>query len=285
MEPTEGKRATSEENQLGERSSRTAGIIAIVFIAIAVSLAASGIAVWITVGSQLGKEKGKPAYEGYAYRMKASDGVKLHMLVTEPDKVTLDAVRGNVSASPFYGINGGFFYNGRLLSMALVNDQPVGGSAGAYGSGSENVRVPRGTLVWDGAEDRLSVQVLSNPKELQVSDRDHYWAQGGISMKPKEEAGWRKQIEDELAPFPDDARLRTAAVYDTEGRLYLVVTDTKTTLAQFRTAIIHSIPMIEDGIFLDGDGSSQLRSFEASLSGDGRRVEQMIRLVRPNEKP
>ncbi|MWC31219.1 phosphodiester glycosidase family protein [Paenibacillus sp. MMS18-CY102] len=284
MQPSEGKGATPLGDRKEERPSKAAGIIAIVFIAVAVSLAASGIAVWITTGSQQMRENNKPDYDGYAYELKQSGSVKLHTLVTEPERVTLEAVRGNVSASRFYGINGGFFYNGQLLSIAVVNDQPVGGQAGAYGSGADNMRVPRGTLVWDGVKDQLSVQVVSNQAELAVSDRDHYWAQGGISMKPKDEAGWQQQIEKELAPFPDDDRLRTAVVYDAEGHLYLIVTSTKTTLAAFRVAIIASIPTIEDGIFLDGDGSSQLRSFEASLSGDGRRVEQMIRLARKDEK-
>jgi hypothetical protein len=34
-----------------------------------------------------------------------------------------------------------------------------------------------------------------------------------------------------------------------------------------------------DGIFLDGDGSSQLASGSAKLDGEGREVFQMLRIV------
>ncbi|MBD3918353.1 phosphodiester glycosidase family protein [Paenibacillus sp. PR3] len=207
----------------------------------------------------------------------------MHALVTEPSKVTLEAVRGNVANSIYYGVNGGFFFNGMLLSIAVINDQPVGGKPETYGSGNSNVKFARGTLVWDGAANQLSVQVVSNAADLKVTDRNHYWAQGGISMRPTDESGWRQQVDAEQAPYPDDNRLRTAAVYDKDGKLYLIVSQTKTTLAIFRKAILEAYGEMEDGIFLDGDGSSQLRAFEATLPGDGRQVEQMIRLKNPGE--
>jgi hypothetical protein len=207
----------------------------------------------------------------------------MHALVTEPSKVTLEAVRGNVAGSPYYGVNGGFFYNGMLLSMAVINDQPVGGKPEMYGSGYSNAKLARGTLVWDGAANKLSVQVVSTADDVKVTDQAHYWAQGGISMRPSDDASWRQQADAEQAPFPDDDRLRTAAVYDKDGKLYLIVSQTKTTLRIFRQAILEAYGNMEDGIFLDGDGSSQLRAFEATLPGDGRGVEQMIRLKNPGE--
>jgi len=268
----------------GKEKGRAAWIAAIVLLAVALSSAAAGIAIWLTAAlTGHHGTNGKPAYDGYTYVREEAEGIVMHALVTEPSKVTLEAVRGNIANSIYYGVNGGFFYNGMLLSMAVINDQPVGGKPDTYGSGNSNVKYARGTLVWDGAADQLSVQVVSNAADLKVTDRSHYWAQGGISMRPHDAAGWRQQVDAEQAPFPDDKRLRTAAVYDKDGKLYLIVSQTKTTLAIFRQAILEAYGEMEDGIFLDGDGSSQLRAFEATLPGDGRPVEQMIRLKNPGE--
>jgi len=212
----------------------------------------------------------------------AENGMELHVLRALPSNVTLEPVRNNVAAAPFYGINGGFFYEKALLSMAVVNDVPVNGPAGHYGSGSVNAKYARGTLVWDGALNKLSVQVARQAAELEVTDRAHYWAQGGISMSLGRDASWAEQAAKENAPFPDDDRLRSAAVFDEDGDLFLVVSATKGTLAEFREAIVERVGegRLANGIFLDGDGSSQLRSREATLSGDGRPVVQMMRLIR-----
>ncbi|MDG0790962.1 phosphodiester glycosidase family protein [Cohnella ginsengisoli] len=98
------------------------------------------------------------------------------------------------------------------------------------------------------------------------------------------DATWHDQAVAEHAPFMDEPRLRSGAVYDEEGRLYLVVSENRGTLADFRAAILELLggqgrPALADGIFLDGDGSSQLRSREASLTGDLRPVVQMISLL------
>ncbi|GFN31787.1 hypothetical protein PCURB6_20470 [Paenibacillus curdlanolyticus] len=274
---------TEMEPNKPNRRGRAVSILAVVIVAVSLSLAASGIAIWLTQGSSKQQDVGHKLYDGYTYERKNVNGIMLHAIVTEPQKITLDVIHGNVSTSPYYGINGGFFYNGSLLSIAVINDQPVGGKPNDYGSGYVNMKVPRGTLVWDGIDKTLSVQVVSRADELKVSDRDHYWAQGGISMSLSDEQLWRKQLEKELAPMPDEERLRSAAVYDTKGTLYLIVSQTKTTLANFRSAIKEAFGPLEDGIFLDGDGSSQLHAYEAALPGDGRPVEQIIRLKKPDE--
>ncbi|MBB6729945.1 hypothetical protein [Cohnella zeiphila] len=212
----------------------------------------------------------------------APGGMVLHFLRTRPGNVLPEEIGSNVVVSPYYGINGGFFYESSLLSLAVVNDRPVGGEPGAYGSGGENVKYARGTLVWDGATDRLGVQVVRQASELQVTDRGRYWAQGGISMSLGRDDVWAEQAALENAPYPDEDRLRSAAVYDRDGNLYLVVSSSKGTLAAFREAILACIGNggLADGIFLDGDGSSQLRSRERRLSGDNRPVLQMLRIVR-----
>lgn len=212
----------------------------------------------------------------------ASNGMKLHVLMTRPADVSLETINNNITLSGKVGINGGFFYGEQLLSIGVVDSIPVNKEIGSFGTGSENVKYARGTLVWDGASDQLSVQVASKATELKVKDHTRFWAQGGISMSLGDDARWVEQTVKENAPFPGDDRLRSAAVYDEAGMLYLIVSETKGTLATFREAIIQTVGegKLVDGIFLDGDGSSQLLSSDASLPGDNRPVVQMIRIVK-----
>ncbi|MEV5024628.1 hypothetical protein [Paenibacillus sp. LPE1-1-1.1] len=212
----------------------------------------------------------------------ATNGMTLHVLMTRPADVTLETINNNITLSGKVGINGGFFYGEQLLSIGVVDSIPVNKDIGSFGTGSENVKYARGTLVWDGASDQLSVQVASKASELKVKDHTRFWAQGGISMSLGDDARWALQTVIENAPFPGDDRLRSAAVYDEAGMLYLIVSETKGTLASFREAIIQTVGegKLVDGIFLDGDGSSQLLSSDASLPGDNRPVVQMIRIVK-----
>ncbi|REK76629.1 hypothetical protein [Paenibacillus paeoniae] len=212
----------------------------------------------------------------------AANGMKLHALVTKPAFVTLEVVRENVTLTDKVGINGGFFYGETLISMGIVNGRSINGASNEYGSGGENMKYARGTLVWDGAIDSLSVQILSTASEVKVRDHTRFWAQGGISMSLGDEAGWEKQTAVENAPFPDELRLRSAAVYDDAGMLYLIVSETSGTLRDFRAAIMESIGAgrLVEGIFLDGDGSSQLLSKEIKLAGDNRPVLQMLRITK-----
>ncbi|MFX3634700.1 MAG: hypothetical protein ACE3L7_12755 [Candidatus Pristimantibacillus sp.] len=219
----------------------------------------------------------------YTYElMKASNGMELHVLKVKPSNITLTAINNNVALTPNYGINGGFFYEQSLLSIAIVDSIPVNGAIGDYGSGNENAKYARGTLVWDGARDELSVQVVSKASELKVKDHTRFWAQGGISMSINDEANWAEQAALEQAPFPDEDRLRSGAVYDRHGMLYLVVSSTKGSLDLFRDAILEQVGggQLEDGIFLDGDGSSQLQSADAVLTGDNRPVVQMMQIIK-----
>ena len=219
----------------------------------------------------------------YSYYSETSpSGMKLHVLQTKPAYVTLETINDNVTLVGKVGINGGFFYGNQLLSIGVVNSLPVNKEIGNFGTGIENVKYARGTLVWDGASDALSVQVAGNASEIKVKDHTRFWAQGGISMSLGNDGQWIQQTVKENAPFPEDNRLRSAAVYDNAGALYLIVSETKGSLDVFREAIIDSIGngKLVDGIFLDGDGSSQLFSSEAALPGDNRPVVQMMRIVK-----
>ncbi len=210
----------------------------------------------------------------------ASNGVRLHALRTSPANVELRAIATNVTDTNEYGMNGGFFWNGDLLSIAVIGDRPLKGQPHDYGSGWTNIDVPKGTLVWDEASQRFSIQVTDAANRLQVTDRKRYWAQGGVSMSLNDEAGWRAQARKENMPVMDAPRLRSAAVYDRQQALWMIVSDKPCTVEAFRTAIRETIApgQLVDGIFLDGDGSSQMRSAEVTLRGDTRAVYQMMAL-------
>jgi hypothetical protein len=217
----------------------------------------------------------------YVYEQFAADnGISLHIVRTEPENIHLQFIDNNVSATDIVGVNGGFFWEKQLLSIAVHNDQPVIGTRGALGTGWFNAKYARGTLVYDANADKFSVQVANDAGQLIVTDRSQYWAQGGISMNLRDDDGWRVQAELEAIPVPYDQRLRSAMSYDEAGRVYLIVTDVKCTAADFRQAILAygdgEKHRLIDGIFLDGDGSSQLSTREAKLTGDGRPVLQMI---------
>lgn len=284
--PTGAQAAERPEGQRGRRILR----VGVILLAFAAALALLAFLMLRTGDGRTGLQAkpipNPPSHYDYGTAT-AANGMTLHYLETAPANVTLTVVRDNVAIAPYYGINGGFFYDSSLLSMAIVDGVPAAGhgsASGGFGSGAENVKYARGTLVWDRKSERLSVQVASKAGELDVTDPAQYWAQGGISMSLGRDATWHDQAVAEHAPFMDEPRLRSGAVYDEEGRLYLVVSENRGTLADFRAAILELLggqerPRLADGIFLDGDGSSQLRSREASLTGDLRPVVQMISLL------
>lgn len=250
-------------------------------------LAAAGILLFVLINalSNRAPDAHAPleAITQYRYEgAQSSNGLKLHVLVTKPSYVTLEVVNSNVTLTNKVGINGGFFYGESLISMGIVNGYAVNGEINGYGSGGENMKYARGSLVWDGASDALSVQVVSKASEVKVKDHTRFWVQGGISMSLSDDAGWKRQSEAENAPFPDELRLRSGAVYDDKGNLYLVVSENGGTLEAFRSAVIETVGegRLVDGIFLDGDGSSQLLSKEMSLPGDNRPVVQMLRITK-----
>ncbi|TVY10018.1 hypothetical protein [Paenibacillus cremeus] len=222
-----------------------------------------------------------PIVEHYSYStFVASNGVKLNAMQTSPDNIELKHITTNVSKTSDYGINGGFFWNGDLLSVAVIGDKPLKGDAGDYGSGWYNIDFPKGTLVWDEVTRSFSVQVVIEAGELKVTDRQHYWAQGGVSMSLRDENKWVSQAIDENMPAFDEARLRSGAVYDDQMNIWLLVSDKPCTVEQFRTAVKEVIApkRLVDGIFLDGDGSSQMRNSQVTLKGDSREVYQMLAL-------
>jgi hypothetical protein len=215
-------------------------------------------------------------------KVNASNGVKLYTLRTDPEHVELKAIDTNLLNTGLYGINGGFFYNGDLLSIAVMDDWPVKAAPNAYGSGWYNTGLARGTLVWDKVLKHFSVQVVESADQLQVANRLAYWAQGGVSMGLSEGIAWERLMPEQRMPAYEEQRLRSGAAFDSEGKLWLIVTPTLCTVEQFRSAILERIipGKLIDGIFLDGDGSSQFASRTAKLGGDGREVYQMLQIAR-----
>ncbi|WP_189023220.1 hypothetical protein [Paenibacillus albidus] len=227
-------------------------------------------------------DKSNPeAFDGlpqrYTYLEAGKDQVKLHMMSVKPEDVRLRADKTPLRQIAAFGINGGFFYGEDLLSIAIMNDQPVNGAQRAYGSGWFNAKYARGTLVWDGVTGAFSVQVVSSAEELTVTDRSRYFAQGGISMNLQHEALWEAAVKAEQLPYADEQRMRSGLVYDKTGKVWLIVTPSLCTAAEFRTAVLEAVPGEgREGIFLDGDGSSQMNAAERVLEGDSRPVVQMI---------
>lgn len=219
----------------------------------------------------------------YRYaKVKAPNGVQLHLIRTSPSNVQLKAIAANVTNTGDYGINGGFFWNGDLLSIAVIDNMPLKGAPGDYGSGWYNVDNSKGTLVWDEVTGRFSVQVAIDADGLTVADRSRYWAQGGVSMRLGDDAGWQEQADKEGMPAMDENRMRSGLAFDENQQLWMLVSPTPCTVEQFRTAVKETLAKAKlvDGIFLDGDGSSQLKVAEASLPGDRREVYQMLAIVK-----
>lgn len=260
------------------KSGRTAFYPLLLAAVVMVSFAAT---VWI--GIALSRGDTKREYKAYSYyKLTASNKIVLHALRTTPDNIVLKAIAENVTRTGETGINGGFFYNGDILSLAVMNNKPVKGVPGDYGTGWYNTDRPRGTLVWDAAAGMFSVQVVEESDQINVSDRSRFWAQGGVSMGLLNEPGWEQQAIAEEMPAMDEERMRSAMAYDADRNVWLIVTPTPCTIPAFREAIKERIAKgkLMDGIFLDGDGSSQLKAGKTALAGDSRPVYQMIALIR-----
>jgi len=218
--------------------------------------------------------------EDVNYSQIADDnGVILHVLQTKPSSISLNSINDNVVQSETNGINGGFFWENQLLSIAVMDGMPANGSPKEYGSGWYNVKYDRGTFVYDRVTKMLDVQRAASVEDLHMTDATKFWAQGGVSMNIKDDSRWYNvAVKEERLPFPDDERLRSAMAYDNSGEIYLIVTSTKCTAEQFRTAIKRNVAVgnLNEAIFLDGDGSSQLLAGNVQLKGDSRKVLQMI---------
>ncbi|MGO4272319.1 hypothetical protein AB4Z22_21175, partial [Paenibacillus sp. TAF58] len=80
----------------------------------------------------------------------------------------------------------------------------------------------------------------------------------------------------------NEGHMRSAVVYDNQENIYMIVTPSYCTIGEFRAAILDSFSdrKLVDGIYLDGDGSSQLKCRYIRLKGDQRQVYQMLALIK-----
>jgi hypothetical protein len=210
-------------------------------------------------------------------------GPRLSVIKASPNNIILKEINKNVASGVDTGINGGFFYSSDLLSIAVNNDIPACGVAGAYGSGWYNEKYARGTLVWDRSTGVYSVQVVKSAAELDVSDRSNYWAQGGISMSLQDDANWEAVATAQGMPNMTGSTYRTALIWNSGFNIWLVISEEACTAKAFRGAVKYLVGSgtIVDGIFLDGGGSTQMKCTENTFSGDGRSVVQMIAIITP----
>lgn len=216
--------------------------------------------------------------ENYS-QITADNGVVLNVIQTDPTSISLASINDNVVRSGINGINGGFFWDNNLLSIAVMDGMPTSGNPNDYGSGWFNAKYARGTIVFDRVSKSINVQRVTSVDDLKMTDKAKFWAQGGVSMNLKDDSNWYNvAVQEEVLPFPDEERLRSGMAYDSSGKLYLIVTSNKCTAEQFRTAIKENIAIgkLEEAIYLDGDGSSQLLAGNVELKGDDRSVVQMI---------
>ncbi|QSF46214.1 hypothetical protein [Paenibacillus tianjinensis] len=222
----------------------------------------------------------------YTYsKVTASNGVVLQSIKTSPNEVYMKGLPGGstIPGQSSDGINGSFFDfgTGSLLTIAVNNDIPVGpGTKDDYGSGYQNAGYARGTLVWDSREQQFSVQIVSSAASLNVISRYQYWAQGGISMTLGNDSTWASIADQQNMPNRTGNAMRAGLVYNNTNNIWLVVTNTLCTAAQFRSAIKEKIGSgtLVNGIFLDGSGSAQLKAGTNVATGDGRKVFSMVAL-------
>ncbi|CAM4272594.1 phosphodiester glycosidase family protein [Saccharibacillus endophyticus] len=281
VEAFSGSGTVSGAGESSRRKARKRWVIG----AAALLACSAALAAWLLLVPSKPAEVFDGLPHRYTYAEAETDGLpKLHMIAVAPENIELRADKLTLRQIPAYGINGGFFYEDTLLSIAVMDDKPVNGKRGDYGSGWFNAKYARGTLVWDGAAKKFSVQVVSSADELRVSDRGNYFAQGGVSLNLADDAGWEKQSAREHLPFAEDRRMRSGLVYNDAGQLWLIVAPEPITAAEFRSALLAGVPGEgREGIFLDGDGSSQMNADEAVLTGDGRMVVQMIGVSSANQ--
>ncbi len=220
----------------------------------------------------------------YSYGTSSYGGVTLHYIKTSSKNVRPTLVRPmkKINASGKYGINGGFFSGSNIVTIAVVNDVPVGGEAWAENVGWANNNLDRGTLVWDNNAREYKVPIVRRASDITVSDRGDYWAQGGVSTTLDDDTNWKQIMIDQKLPDYDAARQRAGMVYNSGLNLWLVVSAGGCTAEAFRTAIKKTIAVgtLKNGIFLDGGGSTSLYCSQNTVGCD-REVPEMMALLKP----
>ncbi|TQR46735.1 hypothetical protein [Paenibacillus popilliae] len=237
------------------------------------------------------------AANSYTYEQKkAKDGTVLHVISTDPSNIQFKLLNGKstLANSGYYGINGGYFTFGKkdeTLHIAVMDDKTVTGkgqwvpNSGGY-NGISTGKKGGGTIVWDGKTDTLSLQDVHGMGDIKVSNRNNYWAQGGVSMTLNDDEKWKKIANDEGIAGMTQKKERTAMLFESgskDSKIKLIVTNNEITASAFRAAIKEKYGSGAKAIFLDGSDSSQLKCKEATIEGNEKRNLQQI-IVLKNTK-
>jgi hypothetical protein len=205
---------------------------------------------------------------------------KLTAMKTDPENIILKAISTNVCNTQDYGINGGFFWESEILSMAVNDFKPVRGNANEADGGWFNAKYNRGTIIFDKMMATYEIPIISSADQIvdHVVDKYASWAQGGISMSLQNDQYWQQIAVAQHMPNMTGLTTRTGMVYDNESNLWLIAS-TATTALEFRNLVKSLDSRILDGIFLDGGGSTQMKCYGTNIRGDGRSVYQMVALI------
>ncbi|WP_159881394.1 hypothetical protein [Paenibacillus puerhi] len=227
----------------------------------------------------------------YVYSSKTINGVDLKIIKTSPNNIKLTYLNGqSVPGSGKLGMNGGFFEDvpvsghsgGPYVYSIAVNDNvPVNGTFSDYGSGGTQ-DVSRGTLVWNKTTRGYFVQVTKKGDEatLWVAYGDKYWAQGGISMNLQDTtSNWHTTAKNEGMPVIDQSWYRSGLLWNDGLNIFLVVSTTECTAAQFRTACKGIESNMRDGIFLDGANAAQMNVPGVFSTSHTRKLAAMVEVV------
>jgi uncharacterized repeat protein (TIGR02543 family) len=255
----------------------------------------------------------------YTYDKHIEGSITLHIIKTNANNIRLANLGGTKtlkSSSYVVGINGGYF-SSRPLNIAVSDGKSVGDPNNYnnwIGSGvlhyNSNIGI---TDIGNRDQD-------SGNGKTGINWNSYIWAQGGILMCLGD-SNWETNANkfttdprnntykipvgpniNDFSAWPvsgsityngkiisANARQRTAIVADKNTKeVYLIVTNNSATMAKFRELIKNYLVNKQkknlancEGFFLDGGGSAQLKCKEASLTGDGRSLYQIVYLVNP----
>lgn len=225
----------------------------------------------------------------HTYQKAYSNGIFLHIISTTAENIQLVNLQyHSLSSSEYYGINGGWFNppgnTRQVISLAYSDGHCVGPNSV---DGAMN-HVGAGVMYWSGT----SLQVVSGvttPNSLPVYAAGT-WAQGGYSMHMGN-TNWASLTSAEPAAsnvFNDSRAGKSALVaHMSQKRVYLIITQEAVNWATFRTSIQNFMGISDmnatdsttlQGIFLDGSGSSQMKSKSNGYieSSDNRALCQIV---------
>lgn len=225
----------------------------------------------------------------HTYSRAYSNGIYLHIISTTAQDIELVNLQyGKLRTSEYYGMNGGWYNpigsTRQVISLAFSNGHNVGP---ASIDGDQNY-VGSGVMYWSGSTLKV-VSGVTSPSGLPIY-ANGTWAQGGYSMHLGN-TNWAELTLAEPAAanvFYDSRAGKSAMVaHMSQKRVYLVITQNAATWETFRTAIQNYMGISDmgandsttlQGIFLDGSGSSQMKSKSNGYieSSDNRALCQIV---------